>query len=66
MNITEQNTLISTPQKRIEVLDALRGFALLGVIIVHMIQRYGIPLPSNIRGARSSFSCDGQRSSMAC
>ncbi|MFV0345341.1 MAG: DUF418 domain-containing protein [Bacteroidales bacterium] len=55
MNITEQNTLISTPQKRIEVLDALRGFALLGVIIVHMIQHYGIPLPSNIEVHEARF-----------
>ena len=28
--------------KRIEVLDALRGFSLLGVIIIHMIQQFGI------------------------
>lgn len=28
--------------KRIEVLDSLRGFSLLGVIIIHMIQQFGI------------------------
>ena len=32
---------------RITVLDALRGFALLGVILIHMIQHFGIrSLPS--------------------
>lgn len=38
----EQNKLISVPQNRITVVDALRGFALLGVLIVHMMQHYGI------------------------
>ena len=28
--------------KRIEVLDSLRGFSLLGVVIIHMIQQFGI------------------------
>ena len=28
--------------KRIDVLDALRGFSLLGVIVIHMIQKFGI------------------------
>jgi uncharacterized protein len=38
---------LSAPLKRIKVLDALRGFALLGVILMHMIQHFGIrSLPS--------------------
>ena len=32
---------LSAPLKRIKVLDALRGFALFGVIIMHMLQRFG-------------------------
>lgn len=31
-----------TTNKRITVIDALRGFALLGVILIHMLQRFGI------------------------
>lgn len=38
----EQNDAISLPSKRITVIDALRGFALFGVIITHMLQRFGI------------------------
>lgn len=37
----EQNKILSTPLSRITVLDALRGFALLGVILMHMLQHYG-------------------------
>ncbi|MCU4677316.1 DUF418 domain-containing protein [Catenovulum sp. 2E275] len=32
---------LSSPLKRISVLDALRGFALLGIILMHMIQHFG-------------------------
>lgn len=38
----EQNKPLSTPKHRITVIDALRGFALLGVILMHMMQHYGI------------------------
>lgn len=38
----EQNKTISAPQSRIHVLDALRGFALLGVILMHMQQHFGV------------------------
>lgn len=38
----EQDKSFSTPQQRITVIDALRGFALLGVILIHMLQHYGI------------------------
>lgn len=38
----EQNKSISTPLSRITVIDALRGFALLGVILMHMSQHFGI------------------------
>lgn len=36
----EQSQTISIPQQRITVIDALRGFALLGVILIHMSQHY--------------------------
>ena len=36
-----KNISLSAPLKRISVLDALRGFALFGVIIMHMLQRFG-------------------------
>ncbi|MBT8305816.1 MAG: DUF418 domain-containing protein [Maribacter sp.] len=43
----DKNISLSSPLKRITVLDALRGFALLGVILMHMIQHFGIrSLPS--------------------
>jgi len=38
----EKQISLSAPLKRISVLDALRGFALFGVIIMHMLQRFGI------------------------
>ena len=42
-DVTKQQTKsLSSPLKRITVLDALRGFALLGVILIHMLQRFGI------------------------
>jgi uncharacterized protein len=42
INSMEQTKSLSAPLKRITVLDALRGFALLGVILIHMLQRFGI------------------------
>jgi uncharacterized protein len=39
-NMTETKS-ISSPLKRITVLDALRGFALLGVVLIHMLQNFG-------------------------
>ena len=41
----DRSILIS--QRRINVIDALRGFALLGVILIHMMQKFGY-LSSNI------------------
>lgn len=38
----EQEKILSPPSKRIDVIDALRGFALFGVIVTHMLQRFGI------------------------
>ena len=32
---------LSSPLKRITALDALRGFALLGIIVMHMLQQFG-------------------------
>lgn len=37
---------LSSPLKRITALDALRGFALLGIIIMHMLQQFGYGAPS--------------------
>lgn len=36
---------IPVPSQRINVIDALRGFALLGVILMHMLQYYGYTSP---------------------
>lgn len=38
----EQHKTLSTPLSRFTVLDALRGFALLGVILMHMLQQFSI------------------------
>jgi uncharacterized protein len=38
----EEQKIISTPLQRITVIDALRGFALLGVILTHIWQHYSI------------------------
>lgn len=40
------STSLSSPLKRITALDALRGFALLGIIVMHMLQQFGYGLPS--------------------
>ncbi len=38
----------STVKKRIEIVDAIRGFALAGIVIVHMVENYvGAPVPEN-------------------
>lgn len=36
----EENISLSSPLKRISILDALRGFALLGVILMHIFQPF--------------------------
>lgn len=38
----EQIKTLSTPLNRLTLLDALRGFALLGVILMHMLQQFSI------------------------
>ncbi|WP_134087856.1 DUF418 domain-containing protein [Olivibacter sp. XZL3] len=38
----EQNRILSTPLSRVTLLDALRGFSLLGVILMHMLQQFSI------------------------
>ncbi len=53
----EKNISLSSPLKRITILDALRGFALLGVILMHMIQHFGI---------RTNLSQNGKRLQIAC
>lgn len=42
MQTTNASLPTTTPNKRITVIDALRGFALLGVILMHMLQHFGI------------------------
>ncbi len=37
-----QNNSLQISSERITILDALRGFALLGVVLIHMLQHYGI------------------------
>ena len=37
-----QNVTLSDPEHRIKMLDALRGFALLGILLVHIYQHFGI------------------------
>ncbi|MFR0679192.1 DUF418 domain-containing protein [Dysgonomonas mossii] len=38
----EQDKTIRSSTQRITVIDALRGFALLGVVLMHMLQHFGI------------------------
>lgn len=51
----EQDKTISTPLSRVTVLDALRGFALLGVILMHMLQHYSIFSLSGADGQKPMF-----------
>lgn len=46
----DRSMLVS--QKRINVIDALRGFSLLGVILIHMMQKFGYLSDNIIEGAR--------------
>ncbi|WP_396589945.1 DUF418 domain-containing protein [Allomuricauda sp. R78024] len=40
------------PQERIEIIDALRGFSLAGIVIVHMVENYiGAPAPGGFNEA---------------
>ncbi|MDO3385630.1 DUF418 domain-containing protein [Gilvimarinus sp. SDUM040013] len=45
MSETSMSESLSSPLKRISALDALRGFALLGIIVMHMLQQFGYRLP---------------------
>ncbi|MEM9361525.1 MAG: DUF418 domain-containing protein [Bacteroidota bacterium] len=48
----ETSTKGILPQKRIEIIDALRGFSLAGIVIVHMVENYiGAPSPSTFNEA---------------
>ncbi len=39
----------TTVKKRIQIVDALRGFALAGIVVVHMVENYvGAPLPQGV------------------
>ncbi|MEA4917158.1 DUF418 domain-containing protein [Proteiniphilum sp.] len=44
----KENKIIPTPSQRMTVIDALRGFALLGVILMHMLDHFGY-LFSNVQ-----------------
>lgn len=46
------NRPISIPAQRMTVIDALRGFALLGVILMHMLEHFGYSSPVNPAEAR--------------
>jgi uncharacterized protein len=45
----EQQKSLSTPLQRITVIDALRGFALLGVFISHLAQRFGVTTAQRVQ-----------------
>jgi uncharacterized membrane protein YeiB len=49
-----QSLPTATPTKRILTVDALRGFALLGIMIVHMIEQY------LVLGANRGLGCQHQ------
>ncbi len=53
-----ENLIASAPSQRITVIDALRGFALLGVILMHMLDHFGYTI-GNIPGAASPSMWDG-------
>jgi len=50
---------LSSPLGRIDILDALRGFALLGVILIHMIQHFGMSSPPTGDGIMHHEALDG-------
>lgn len=43
-----ENTIALPPSQRITVIDALRGFALLGVILMHMLDHFGYTSVSGV------------------
>ena len=50
---------VSTP-KRIEIVDALRGFSLAGIVIVHIVEQYsGSPLPAEALESARQGPIDG-------
>ncbi|MEG1543212.1 MAG: DUF418 domain-containing protein [Tannerellaceae bacterium] len=51
----KQEKAITIPLRRITVIDALRGFALLGVIVTHMLQHYGIFSFSAVEAGEALF-----------
>lgn len=54
----KEDTISNAPSQRITVIDALRGFALLGVILMHMLDRFGYTI-DNLSGADFSTRFDG-------
>lgn len=53
----KENTIATPPSQRITVIDALRGFALLGVILMHMLDHFGFTT-ANISGVSSPSAWD--------
>ena len=49
------NQTLTGPSKRILIIDALRGFALLGILIVHYIQQYNLLINGSLRTLSHSF-----------
>lgn len=45
----EESPSLSAPLQRMNVLDALRGFALLGVVLMHMLQYFSVFQPQDHR-----------------
>lgn len=46
-------------KKRIEIIDALRGFSLAGIVIVHMVENYvGAPTPEHVMDATRAGIAD--------
>jgi uncharacterized protein len=59
-------SLAPTKNQRIQVIDVLRGFALLGIIMIHMVEQYyaGAPPEEVIKGSQT-FIVDGIFSAFA-
>ncbi len=52
-------SVASPPKKRIEIVDALRGIALAGIVIVHMVENYvGAPTPEGVMDATHAGVAD--------
>lgn len=65
-HIETTTSVIAPPASRILVVDSLRGFALLGILIAHITTWFdGGPLPSSVYENAFSTCLSGSRFSMA-